>query len=101
MDALLALVLALLAFAVPMAIALFARRWRSLALVALAGALFFAWLTLELPAEGSLPHGIGPFLGGLMLFGFVGGVIARFVSLLGRQAPQPVEGEAEADPRGP
>lgn len=96
MDALFALVLACLAFVVPMAIPLFAQRWRSLGLVVLAGALFFAWLTLEMPVEGTLPHGIGQFLGGLMLFGFGGGVIARFVSLLGRKAPEAEEADRQA-----
>lgn len=96
MDALFALVLAFLAFSVPMAIPLFAQRWRSLGLVVLAGALFFGWLTLEMPVEGTLPNGIGQFLGGLMLFGFAGGVIARFVSLLGRKAPEAEEVDRQA-----
>lgn len=94
-DALFALVLAFFAFALPMAVPLFAQRWRSLGLVILAGVLFFAWLTLEMETEGTLPHGVGPFLGGLMLFGFAGGTIARFVSLLGRKAP---DSEAADEP---
>ncbi len=96
MDALFALVLAVLAFAVPMAVPLFTQRWRSLGVVVMGGVLFFTWLTVEMPVEGTLPHGIGAFLGGLMLFGFAGGTLARFVSLLGRKAPESETAEGPA-----
>lgn len=84
-----AVIAAVLSFLVPLAIPLFAQRWRTFAVVlALAGA-FFGWLNWDIgrgavsdpPAGGNL---IGPFLGGLMLFGFGAGAIAKFVMLLGR-----------------
>lgn len=79
-----ALFLAFLSFVLPMAIPLFVQRWRTLLLVVGLGVAFFAWLTVEMPNPGSIPSGIGAFLGGLMLFGFAGGVIARLVQMLGR-----------------
>ena len=85
MELVLAIVSATLSFLVAMAIPLFAQRWRTLAIVVGVGAMFFGWMTLELPVAGSIPSGIGAFIGGLMLFGFAAGVIARFVTLLGRR----------------
>ena len=80
----LAIVLAFLCFLVPMAVPLFAQRWRTLIIVVIVAALFFGWLTLEMNTPGTIPAGIGSFLGGLMLFGFAAGAIAKFVTLLGR-----------------
>lgn len=82
-----ALLLGFFSFVVPMAIPLMAERWRTLALVAVAGVGFFAWMTLEMPVAGSIPAVIGAFLGGMMLFGFAAGMIARFVMLVGRRPP--------------
>jgi len=79
-----AIFLAFICFLVPMAIPLFAMRWRSYVLVLAAAALFFGWLTLEMETPGTIPSGIGAFLGGLMLFGFAAGAIARLVSLIGK-----------------
>lgn len=86
MEWLLALVAAFLAFAIALAVPLFVQRWSRLALVVLVGAAFFAWLTWDLgqAAAGEIKL-IGPLLGGLMLFGFAGGVIAKFVMLVARK----------------
>jgi hypothetical protein len=51
----------------------------------LVAAVFFGWLTVEMPTPGTIPEGIGAFLGGLMLFGFAAGAIAKFVTLVGRR----------------
>ncbi len=82
----LAIILAFFSFLIPMAIPLFAQRWRTLLIVVSVAALFFGWLTVEMPTPGTIPAGIGAFLGGLMLFGFAAGTIAKFVQLLGRRA---------------
>jgi hypothetical protein len=82
----LAMFLAFICFLVPMAVPLFARRWRTLVIILVLAAVFFGWLTLEMETPGTIPAGIGAFLGGLMLFGFAAGAIAKFVQLLGRRA---------------
>ena len=80
MSGVLALVGAFLAFAIPISIPLFAQRWRSYLVILAAGVMYFGWMTVDINAGGS---GLGgPFLGGLMLFGFAGGAIAKFVMLL-------------------
>jgi hypothetical protein len=79
-----AIFLACLCFLVPMAIPLFAQRWRSFFAILAVATLFFGWLTLEMETPGTIPSGIGAFLGGVMLFGFAAGAIARLVSLIGR-----------------
>lgn len=81
----LAIVLAFLCFLVPMAVPLFAQRWRTLVVILVVGALFFGWLTLEMDTPGTIPASLGAFLGGLMLFGFAAGAIAKFVALVGRR----------------
>ena len=81
----LAIVLAFICFLVPMAVPLFVQRWRTFAIVLALGALFFGWLTLEMNTPGSVAAGIGSFLGGLMLFGFAAGAIAKFVALVSRR----------------
>ncbi|HEY0854026.1 MAG TPA: hypothetical protein VGD86_04290 [Devosia sp.] len=81
----LAIILAFICFLVPMAVPLFAQRWRTLVIVLLLGAVFFGWLTLEMDTPGTIPAGIGAFLGGLMLFGFAAGAIAKFVALVGQR----------------
>jgi hypothetical protein len=91
-----AIIASLLSLLVPLAVPLFCMRWRTFAIVLGLGSAFFAWLTLDIeraalavpPAE---PNLIGPFLGGLMLFGFAAGAIAKFVMLLGRRPVPPVE----------
>ena len=88
-----AIVAAALSFLVPAAIPLFAQRWRTFAIILGLGAAFFAWLTWDIQRAGlGEPPGsgnwIGPFLGGLMLFGFAGGAIAKFVMLVGRRPKQ-------------
>jgi hypothetical protein len=94
-----AIIAAVLAFLVPAAIPLFAQRWRTFAIVLALAAAFFGWLTWDIQRAilGDPPDSgnwIGPFLGGLMLFGFGAGAIAKFVMLLGRQ-PEPAPGETE------
>ncbi len=81
----LAIGLAFICFLVPMAVPLFAQRWRTLVIVLVVGAVFFGWLTLEVDQPGTIPASIGSFLGGLMLFGFAAGAIAKFVALVGRR----------------
>lgn len=83
MAGLLAIFGSFLAFVVPLAIPLFVQRWRTLALVVGAAVVFFGWLTWDL-ARPDNGNWIGPFFGGLMLFGFAGGVIAKFVMLVGQ-----------------
>lgn len=88
-----AIVAALLSFAIPLAIPLFAQRWRTFVLILALGAAFFAWLTWDIQrADLGNPPGeenwIGPFLGGLMLFGFGAGAIAKFVMLLAKRPEQ-------------
>jgi hypothetical protein len=80
-----AIVVACFSFLVPMAVPLFVQRWRTFLIILVAAAAFFGWLTLEMPIAGSIPAGIGAFLGGLMLLGFAGGAIAKFIGLVGRQ----------------
>ncbi len=82
MSGVFAILSSLLAFLVPLAIPLFAQRWRSFAIILGLGALFFWWLTLDVERPQSI---IGTFLGGLMLFGFGAGLIAKFVMLVGRR----------------
>lgn len=84
-----AIIAAVLSFLVPLAIPLFAQRWRTFVVILTLAVAFFAWLTWDLQrASLGDPLGggnwIGPFLGGLMLFGFGAGAIAKFVMLLGR-----------------
>ena len=85
MDGAWAIFLAVICFVVPVAVPLFTQRWRSFLAVLLLGTLFFGWLTLEVNTPGTIPSGIGAFLGGLMLFGFAAGAIVKFVQLLGRR----------------
>jgi len=88
-----AIIAAVLAFLVPAAVPLFAQRWRTFMIILVLAAGFFAWLNWDIqrasladpPGE---PNWIGPFLGGLMLFGFAGGAIAKLVMLIGKR---PVE----------
>lgn len=80
-----ALVLAFICFLVPMAAPLLALRWRTFLIMLAVAAVFFGWMTVEVPVAGSIPAGIGPFLGGLMLTGFAFGMIAKFVGLVGKR----------------
>lgn len=86
MAGLVAIIASFFAFVVPLGIPLMAQRWRSYFMTLALGAAFFAWLTWDLgrqpPGTESFP---GAFLGGLMLFGFAGGAIARFLMLLSRR----------------
>jgi len=91
-----AIVLAFLCFIGSMAVPVIARTWRSYLIVVGVAVLFFAWMTLEVHRPGTIPSGIGAFLGGLMLTGFAFGAIARFVMLLG----QPKD-DGGADPSPP
>ena len=93
MGGIVAIVASMLAFLVPLAVPLFVGRWRSYLVVLALGAAFFTWLTLDLQRAGLgdppvEANWIGPFLGGLMLFGFVAGTIAKFVMLVGRRPDQ-------------
>lgn len=86
MGGVVALILSLFAFAVPLAVPLFITRWRSFTVALALAALFFWWLNGDIqtaPGGGA----IGPFLGGLMLVGFCAGAIAKFVMLLSRPRP--------------
>ena len=85
MGGVLAIVTALLAFGIPIAVPLFAQRWRTLAILVLLGALFFGWVNLDLASSQGITQALGPFTFGLMLFGFVAGVIAKFVMLISRR----------------
>jgi len=85
MGGVIALFTALLAFGIPIAVPLFAQRWRTLGIVALLGALFFAWVNFDLAAPDGVTQALGPFTFGLMLFGFAAGVIAKFVMLVSRR----------------
>lgn len=89
-----AIIAALLRFAVPLAIPLFAQRWRTFAMILVLAAAFFGWLTWDIQRAAlgdprAEPNWIGPFLGGLMLFGFVAGAIAKFTMLAGRRPVPP------------
>jgi hypothetical protein len=84
MSGLFAIASAFLAFAVPLAVPLFVRRWQTLLVVVAVGAAFFAWLAYDLQQDGAAAAMIGSFLGGLMLIGFAFGAIAKFVMLIGR-----------------
>lgn len=85
MAGLFAILVSVLAFLVAVAVPLFAQRWRTLAVITALGVLFFGWLTIDLqrPDNGNW---IGAFVGGLMLFGFGAGLIAKSVMLIGRMA---------------
>lgn len=85
MSGAIALVAAFLAFAVSIAVPLFIATWRNFAVVVAAGALFFTWVTYDLSNPAGITQLLGAFLFGLALFGFAGGVIAKFVMLLGRR----------------
>lgn len=85
MSGILAVVAALLAFGVPIAIPLFAQRWQTLTIVAAAGISFFVMVNFDLDNPAGISQAFGPFLFGLMLFGFAAGVIAKFVMLVGRR----------------
>ena len=76
---------AFLAFAVPISVPLFAQRWRTLGIIVGLVALFFALVSYDLANPGGLTQVFGPFVFGLMLFGFGAGVIAKFVMMLGRR----------------
>lgn len=85
MGGIIALVAAFLAFMVALAIPLMVQTWRRLAIVVVVAALFFGFVTYDLPHPDGITQLFGPFLFGLMLFGFAAGVIAKFVMLLGRR----------------
>ena len=85
MSGVIAIVTALLAFGIPIAVPLFAQRWRTLVILLVLGVLFFGWVTLDLAAPDGITQTLGPFTFGLMLFGFAGGVIAKFVMLISRR----------------
>ncbi len=85
-----AIAASILAFLVPLAIPLFAQRWRTFFVILVLATLFFAWLTWDLARPAGGGHWIGSFLGGLMLFGFAAGAVAKFVMLLARR-PEPPE----------
>lgn len=80
-----AVFLAAFCFLGPMALPLALPGWRSLLGAIVLAALFFGWMTAAIDTPGSLAQGIGGFLGGLMLFGFASGTIARMVALIGRR----------------
>ncbi|WP_421760367.1 hypothetical protein [Devosia sp.] len=85
MGGIFALILAFVAFAVAIAMPLFAQRWTTLAIMVAGAVLFFGFVTYDLPHPDGITQVLGPFVFGLMLFGFAAGVIAKFVMLLGRR----------------
>lgn len=85
MSGVVAIVTALLAFGIPIAVPLFAQRWRTLLILVVLGVLFFAWVNLDLATPDGVTHALGTFTFGLMLFGFAGGVIAKFVMLISKR----------------
>jgi hypothetical protein len=85
MSGAIALIVAFLAFMVPIAIPLFAQSWRTFGLVIVLGVLFFSWATIDLASPSGITRALGTFVLGLMLFGFAAGVIAKFVMLVGRR----------------
>ncbi|MBL8592500.1 MAG: hypothetical protein ABS35_11520 [Kaistia sp. SCN 65-12] len=85
MSGVIAIVAALLAFGIPIAVPLFAQRWRTLLILLLLGVLFFSWVTFDLATPDGITQTLGPFTFGLMLFGFAAGVIAKFVMLVSRR----------------
>ena len=93
-----AIFLAFICFLVPMAVPLFAMRWRTFLIVVAVAALLFAWMTVEMPVAGTIPASIGSFLGGLMLTGFAFGMIAKFVGLVGKRPEAPESGETGFPP---
>ncbi|MDB5542469.1 MAG: hypothetical protein JWQ89_4196 [Devosia sp.] len=82
---LIALIAAFIAFMVALAVPLFVQTWRSLAIVVVVAAVFFAFVNYDLPHPDGITQFFGPFLFGLSLFGFAAGVIAKFVMLVGRR----------------
>jgi hypothetical protein len=85
MGGVVAIITALLAFGIPLAVPLFAQRWRTLLILMLLGALFFGWVTLDLASPDGITQTLGPFTFGLMLFGFAAGAMAKFVMLVSRR----------------
>lgn len=85
MGGIFALILAFVAFAAAIAMPLFAQRWKTLGIMVAGAVLFFGFVTYDLPHPDGITQVLGPFVFGLMLFGFAGGVIAKFVMLLGRR----------------
>lgn len=85
MGGVVALVGAFLAFCIPLGVPLAVQSWRAFGIVVVAGALFFALVNFDLSNPNGVTQLLGPFLFGLMLFGFAAGVIAKFVMLVGRR----------------
>jgi hypothetical protein len=92
-------VVAILLFVFSIAVPLFAMRWKTLAVMVGLGGLSFWWLTTDIQAAGT-NHWLGSFLGGLMLFGFVAGVVAKFVMLLGGSRPDVPPTDDQSGPAG-
>lgn len=80
-----AILVSVLAFLLPLGVPLLTSRWRSYFIALALATGFFVWLTVDLSQPGGTLSFIGPFLGGMMLFGFAAGAIARFVMLVGRR----------------
>lgn len=85
MQGLFAIVVAMLAFIVPLAIPLFAQSWRSFAIVLAIGLCCIGWLTVDMNTPGSPAQAVGSFIGGLILVGFSSGAIAKLAMLIGRR----------------
>lgn len=76
---------AFVAFVIPMALPLAAQRLQSLGIIATIGIAVFVWIDIDLGNPDGVTQSLGPFVFGLMLFGFAAGVIAKFVMLMGKR----------------
>ena len=71
MGGIFALILAFVAFAVAIAMPLFAQRWKTLGIMVAGAVLFFGFVTYDLPHPDGITQVLGPFVFGLMLFALV------------------------------
>jgi hypothetical protein len=85
MSGLAALFGAFIAFLVPMAVPLAAQRLQSLGIITVIGIAIFIWIDIDLGNPAGVTQSLGPFVFGLMLFGFAAGVIAKFVMLVAKR----------------
>ena len=85
MNGVFALFGAFLAFIIPMSVPLAAQRWQSLGIITAIGVALFVWVDIDLGNPTGFAQSLGPFVFGLMLFGFAAGVLAKFVMLISKR----------------